>query len=277
METIHLFDIQRCSLVDGPGLRTTVFFKGCNLRCAWCHNPESQRMENQMMIHHRLCTGCGACRRVCPHQLEACDLCGRCADYCPARARELVGREMSVEEVYAEAAQDRRYYERSGGGVTCSGGECMLQLEALDALLRLCHENGIHTAVDTAGHVPFSCFERVLPHTDLFLYDLKGWDEARHRQNTGLSNRLILENLTRLAQCAPQKLLIRIPVIPGANATDEEMQAMADFLRGLKVRRVELLPYHRMGEHKYADLNAPMRCFEAPGAEEMERYRALFN
>lgn len=131
--------------------------------------------------------------------------------------------------------------------------------------------------MDTAGHVPFSSFERVLPHTDLFLYDLKGWDEARHRQNTGVSNRLILENLTRLAQCAPQKLLIRIPVIPGANATDEEMQAMADFLRRLKVRRVELLPYHRMGEHKYADLDAPMRAFEPPAPEEMERYRALFS
>lgn len=276
MESIRLFDIQRCSLVDGPGLRTTVFFKGCNLRCAWCHNPESQRMERQLMLHRRLCTGCGACRRVCPHQLKICDQCGRCADYCPSRARELVGREMTVEEVYREAAQDRSYYEHSGGGVTCSGGECMLQLDALSALLCMCHENGIHTAVDTAGCVPWESFERVLPHTDLFLYDLKGWDEQAHIRNTGVSNRGILENLTHLAALAPQKVLVRIPVIPGANASREEMQAMSDFLRRLGLNRVELLPYHKMGEHKYADLGAPEHAFEVPSPDMMEQYRALF-
>ena len=276
MYTINLFDIQRCSLVDGPGLRTTVFFKGCNLRCKWCHNPESQRMEKQLLFHENRCTGCGACRRVCPNGLLSCDLCGKCADFCPEGAREIAGKEMPVEKVMKEILKDVPYYEGSGGGVTLSGGECMLQIDALEELLALCRENNIHTAVDTAGDVPFACFERILDKTSLFLYDMKCMDEALHIENTGVSNRRIKENLEKLSELCPEKLLIRIPVIPGVNTAPEEMAAMAAFLKRLKISNTELLPYHRMGEHKYRDLGLDPVTFDVPTNEEMASYKALF-
>ena len=277
MSSIRIFDIQRTSLVDGPGVRTTVFFKGCNLRCRWCHNPESQRFEPELLLHKNKCTGCGICRAVCPNGLTHCTACGKCADTCAAGARELAGRDADVEEVFAEVCKDARYYERSGGGVTCSGGECMLQTGALTELLRLCREAGIHTAVDTAGCVPWESFEAVSPYTDLFLYDVKGMDEEAHIRNTGKSNRLILENLSRLAELAPEKILVRIPVIPGVNDTDDEMEAMAAFLRERELRAVELLPYHRMGEHKYADLGRQAENFSVPSAEALLRCREKFD
>ena len=167
--TTNIFDIQRDSFVDGPGIRTTVFFKGCNLHCAWCHNPESQSAKPQMMFYKNKCTGCGKCREKCPHNLESCDLCGKCTVYCPHDAREICGKEYTVDEVLREIRKDKTFYKTSGGGVTFSGGECMLQIEFLTKILKACKENGIHTAVDTAGHVPFEFFERIIPYTDLFL------------------------------------------------------------------------------------------------------------
>lgn len=276
MANIRLFDIQRSSLVDGPGVRTTVFFKGCNLRCRWCHNPESQRYEPDLLLHRGKCTGCGLCKTVCPNGLASCTACGKCADYCPSGARELAGRDMSAEAVFAEVVKDKRYYDRSGGGVTCSGGECMLQPEGLAELLRLCRGAGIHTAVDTAGCVPWERFEAVLPYTCLFLYDMKGFGEENHIRNTGAGNRLILENLSRLAETGPAKVTVRIPVIPGANDADDEMAGMAAFLREHGIRSVELMPYHRMGEHKYADLGRVTEAFAIPSGEEMRRLRSLF-
>ena len=193
-----VFDIERNSYVDGPGIRTAVFFKGCNLRCAWCHNPESQSPKPQMMFYKNKCMGCGKCREKCPNNLESCDLCGKCSLFCPQDARDICGKEYTVDEVLKEVLKDKAFYETSGGGVTFSGGECMLQIEFLTKILKACKENGIHTAVDTAGHVPYERFEQILPYTDLFLYDVKCFDSDKHRQYTGLENQLILKNLKRI-------------------------------------------------------------------------------
>ena len=198
--TATIFDIQRCSFVDGPGIRTTVFFKGCNLRCAWCHNPESQSAHPEMLYYRDKCVGCGKCREKCPNGLEKCDLCGKCEPYCAADARRVCGKSYTVDEILGEVLADKPFYETSGGGVTFSGGECLLHPEFLRGLLQKCKENGLHTAVDTAGHVPFSAFEHVLPYTDLFLYDIKLMDTQAHRTYVGVENTLILENLARLLQ-----------------------------------------------------------------------------
>ena len=155
MPKAMIFDIQRNSFVDGPGIRTTVFFKGCNLRCKWCHNPESQSFEKQMLFYKDKCTGCGKCREVCPNHLQSCDFCGKCELYCPAEARKICGREYTSDEVLAEVIKDKAFYDNSGGGVTFSGGECMLQLDFLREILEKCKSAGIHTAVDTAGNVPW--------------------------------------------------------------------------------------------------------------------------
>lgn len=271
-----IFDLVRNSYVDGPGIRTTVFFKGCNLRCAWCHNPESQSPGPQLLFYPDKCTGCGKCREKCPNSLQSCSLCGKCALYCPNDARELCGREVSPEEVLRELLRDKAYYDASGGGVTFSGGECMLQIDALEALLKLCREAGLHTAVDTAGHVPFAYFEKILPYTDLFLYDIKVMDEAVHRQYTGVGNARILDNLKRLLNLG-HPLWIRIPVIPGVNDSPEEMERIRDFLAASPApEKVELLPYHAMGEHKYAALGKAARSFPVPEETRLEMLRGYF-
>lgn len=246
-----IFDIQRNSYVDGPGIRTTVFFKGCNLKCKWCHNPESQSGKPQMMFFKNKCTGCGKCINVCPNKMEKCNLCGTCADICPNNAREICGRTYAVEDVLNEVVKDKMFYETSGGGVTFSGGECMLQIEFLEDILKTCKENGIHTAVDTAGCVPWESFKKIMPYTDLFLYDVKCFSEELHIEGTGASNKIILENLERLSKCFGGSIIIRVPVISGFNDNLEEMKKIADFLSHINLKDVELLPYHKMGEHKY--------------------------
>lgn len=276
MLTATLFDIERNAFVDGPGIRTTVFFKGCNLRCAWCHNPESQSFQPQMMFYQDQCTGCGKCRTVCPQQMNGCTLCGKCALFCPSDARKVCGKAYSASEVLAEILRDKPYYDRSGGGVTFSGGECMLQIDFLSDILHRCRESGVHTAVDTAGHVPFDSFARILPDTDLFLYDIKLLDAQRHRQFTGVSNDLILENLQKLF-AKDAKVWIRIPVIPGVNDQPGEMEAIRDWLmRHRQPEKIELLPYHAMGENKYRALGQDPLPFTAPDAEKMARLRAVF-
>ena len=271
-----IFDIERNSFVDGPGIRTTVFFKGCNLRCAWCHNPESQSHAVQLMLYGDKCTGCGTCQRKCPNGLASCELCGRCALFCPNDAREICGKEYTVDEVLREVMKDRTYYANSGGGVTFSGGECLLQIDFLEQILKKCKENGIHTAVDTAGQVDFEVLARILPHTDLFLYDVKCFDEELHKQYVGVSNRQILANLSKLLSVGA-RVWVRIPVIGGVNDTEEEMRAICQFLQGcVPPERVELLPYHAMGEHKYAAIGRTATCFSVPGEEKMTRLRAVF-
>ena len=272
-----IFDIERNSYVDGPGIRTTVFFKGCNLRCAWCHNPESQIAKPQMMFYKNKCTGCGKCREKCPNSMEKCDLCGRCSLFCPQDARDICGKEYTVDEVLKEVLKDKAFYETSGGGVTFSGGECMLQIEFLTKILKACKENGIHTAVDTAGHVPYERFEQILPYTDLFLYDVKCFDSDKHRQYTGVENQLILKNLKRLLATGTP-VWVRIPIIPTFNDTVEEMQKIKAFLSSCGApEKVELLPYHAMGEHKYAALRLRVQPFPVPSEEKMKQLKNIFS
>lgn len=268
-----IFDIQSGSLVDGPGVRTTVFLKGCNLDCAWCHNPESKSGQVQMMLYSDKCTGCGKCKAVCHYSQTDCDFCGKCELYCPADARRIVGKTVTADEVLQVIVKDKPFYANSGGGVTVSGGECMLQIDFLTELLRKCKAQGIHTAVDTAGNVPWEYFERILPYTDLFLYDVKLTDTAAHRKWTGAGNERILENLTKLLSLAP--VWVRVPVIAGVNDSVDEMTKIKVFLSG-RAKRVELLPYHAMGENKYAALGLSLAEFAPPDDAALQELKNIF-
>ncbi len=272
-----IFDIVRNSFVDGPGIRTTVFFKGCNLRCAWCHNPESQNPEPQMMFYKHKCTGCGRCTEVCPNHMEKCELCGKCELYCPPDARKICGREMTTEEILKEIIKDKMFYDASGGGVTFSGGECMLYPDFLCEILRKSKENGIHTAVDTAGNVPWEHFEKIMPYTDMLLYDVKCANDELHKRCTGVSNKLILENLHRLSSEFKGDIIIRVPVIGGVNDSAEEVTKISDILHNIKYKSVELLPYHKMGEHKYNALGIDCEEFTVPNENDMKIYREIIN
>ncbi|MGE5222061.1 MAG: glycyl-radical enzyme activating protein [Omnitrophica WOR_2 bacterium] len=285
-----IFNIQRFSIHDGPGIRTTVFLKGCNLRCFWCHNPESALMQPQIQFFPGKCIACGSCVDICQHgaqQLEGgrrvydrslCQECGDCLVNCFSGALQWVGKEASVEQVLAEIEQDRLYYENSRGGVTFSGGEPLLQKEFLRSLLAESKKRGFHTAVDTAGNVPWESFEAIKPYTDLFLYDFKALDERKHREATGVGNRRILDNLQRLAD-GDVEIWIRIPVIPGVNDREKDIQAMAAFLSPLKgIRWVELLSFHHLGSEKYESLGKPYPSKELkpPSDAHMAELSAIF-
>lgn len=275
MEKAIIFDIERGSFVDGPGIRTTVFFKGCNMQCKWCHNPESQSKNKQILFYKDKCTGCEKCKSVCTYALEKCDFCGKCTLFCPNDAREVCGKEYTVEEVLSEILKDKDYYGQDGGA-TFSGGECMLQIEFLEEILKKCKENGVRTAVDTAGNVPWDCFEKILLYTHLFLYDVKCISEDLHKEGTGVSNRLILENLRKLSN-KKAEIIVRIPVIPEFNGKKDEMQKIADFLNDLSISKVELLPYHAMGEHKWSAIGKETEHFSIPSDEDVYKFKKLFN
>jgi len=261
-----IFNIQRFSIHDGPGIRTTVFLQGCNLRCFWCHNPESNPTRPVVEFFPDKCILCGLCVEACPEGAQKiegdqrlyfrdlCQTCGKCVDECYARALVMPAREMSAEQVLAEVHRDRDYYNDSGGGVTFSGGEPFLQKEFLLELLQLSKRAGLHTAVDTAGNLPFDWIAEALPYTDLFLFDCKVMDEERHRTVTGVSNRRILENLRQLGD-GRIPVWVRVPVIPGVNDTPREITAIAEFLSDLPgIEQVELLPFHHLGAGKYESL-----------------------
>lgn len=271
-----LFDIQRNSFVDGPGIRTTVFFKGCNLKCKWCHNPESQSAEKEMMFYKDKCIGCGKCKEVCPSQLKKCDFCGRCELYCPADARRICGKEYTIDEVLSEIVKDNAFYESSGGGATFSGGECMLQIDFLCELLKKCKKNGIHTAVDTAGNVPWEYFELIMPYTDMFLFDVKCVSESLHIAGTGVSNRLILENLAKLSAVFDGHIFIRIPVIGGFNDNNGEMGKINEFLKDINYDKTELLPYHNIGSNKYTALNRILPNYTMPPKDKIAEFKKLW-
>ncbi len=242
-----VFDIQRFSIHDGPGIRSTVFLKGCSLRCLWCHNPESQLSAPQIAVFKHKCVGCGACVKICEIAfLHNCDGCGKCAEVCPVGAREVIGEKKTVEEVFDEVVRDKAYYRTSGGGVTVSGGEPLLQVEFVAALFSECKREGISTAVETAGNVPWEKIETVLPTCDLFLYDVKCMDEEKHRRLTGASNRLILDNAERLKKTG-KRILFRMPVVPGYN--DDEVEKTAAFCGDFPL---EILAYHDTARSKYA-------------------------
>ena len=208
--------------------------------------------------------------------MESCELCGKCTLYCPQDAREICGKEYTVDEVMREILKDKVFYENSGGGVTFSGGECMLQIDFLEEILKVCKENGIHTAVDTAGHVPYEYFERILPYTNLFLYDVKCYDSEKHKKYTGVRNELILENLKKLLATG-KSVWVRIPIIPTVNDTVEESQRIKAYISSCgKPEKIELLPYHAMGEHKYAAINRESHMFPIPSKETMEDLNKIF-
>ena len=280
-----VFDLRRFSIHDGPGIRTTVFLKGCLLDCWWCHNPESRSPEREPFFRAQRCIRCGACVDACPEGALAredpglCRACGACAEACYAGAREMVGREMTVPEVMEEVLKDRAFYEESGGGVTASGGEPLMQAEFLFELLKDCKREGLNTALDTNGYAPWEKIEPLLDCVDLFLYDLKLMDEDRHRQFTGASNRLILENLKRLSERGAS-LHLRIPVIPEVNDDEENLLAAAALARTLPgVRRVDLLPYHHAALAKYENLGQSYRLPETrtPAEERMRELARTFS
>ena len=267
-----IFDIEHGSFVDGPGIRTTVFFKGCNLKCAWCHNPESQSQKPQMMFFKDKCIACGRCKNICPNGLSKCDLCGKCEIFCPQNARKISGKEIDAKELFDEI---EKYADFSGqdGGITFSGGECMLQIDFLQEMLRLCKLENIHTAVDTAGNVKWENFEKILPYTDMFLYDVKSTYSDIHKKYTGVGNELILNNLARLINMQ-KRVWIRVPVIPGINDTVEEMVRIKKFVtENGGVEKIELLPYHKMGEGKSEALDFNTSYFDVPSKEKIERLK----
>lgn len=285
-----IFDIQRFSIHDGPGIRTTVFLQGCNLRCFWCHNPESQPNEPCVQFFGDKCIVCAQCVEACAagaqqvldgrrlYVRDLCRTCGACVDTCYAGALVIKAKRMSVAEVMTEVVKDRPYYDDSGGGVTFSGGEPTLQGDFLAELLSASKAVGLHTAVDTAAHAPWETLAALLPHADLFLVDIKAFEEETHRAGTGAGNRRILENVRRLAASGVE-LRIRIPVIPGFNADAAELDKIAGFLAGLdRVPAVELLPFHHLGGGKYESLGReyPSRTLQPPTDEAMEGFLRLF-
>jgi pyruvate formate lyase activating enzyme len=263
MVTGLLFDIRKYSINDGPGIRTTLFFKGCPLNCWWCHNPESQSPSPEIMLRAQRCIACGACIDVCPEcaitsnneviltNRQICKACGTCISACTAEAREWVGFEITSSDVMDIIRRDIPFYEESGGGVTFSGGEPLFQPDFLSELLELCHHDYIHTTLDTCGYAAREIIEQIAPQVDLFLYDLKIMDDRMHQRYTGVSNQIILENLSYLSDLGSQ-IIVRIPIVPGINDDQENIEWTAKYLSGLpNLLRIDILPFHNSGFGKY--------------------------
>ena len=260
-----VFDVQRYSLHDGPGIRTIIFLKGCPLKCLWCCNPESQEKQPQVEYYKDDCVGCGTCAQICPNKAISlngdkitidkakCVECGTCADTCPNNALRFVGKAMTAEEVMEQIKSDIRYFRKSGGGITLSGGEPLIWIDFCEEILRQCYDMNIHTAIETTGCVPREYLERIKDYTDLFLYDIKSIDEERHRRLTGVSNQQILSNIRYLREQG-KEVIMRIPLIPGCNFLREELESMVELAHELTISEVNIMPYHNLGEVKYEKL-----------------------
>lgn len=273
-----IFDIQKYAIHDGPGIRSLVFFKGCPLHCLWCHNPEGQAAQPEVMHFPDRCLSCGACRAACPVGLAAADCrhCGACAEVCPSGARRLAGRTVTSADVMREVEKDTVFYDESGGGVTFSGGEPLAQPAFLLDLLQACARRELHTAIETSGFGLPADVAAAAKYARLWLYDLKLMDDARHREYTGASNRVILENLTLLAGLGAA-VTVRVPIIPGVNDDDANLAATGRFVAGLKnVREMHVLPYHSFGMDKYPRLGLDYRLAATPepATEDMNRVAA---
>ena len=288
----NITNIQKFSIHDGDGIRTSVFFKGCPLRCKWCHNPETQRYEREMQVDLGRCTGCGVCAKACPnHALTmkdgrpaldkgACTLCGKCENFCPAGLREIIGREYTVKELMKELMKDQMFYEESGGGVTLSGGEVMaMDIDYILAVARELKRQGISLTIDTCGYVPYEKFQALLPYVDTFLYDVKAMDPKIHQQYMGADNKLILENLSRLSADGA-RIYIRIPTVKEVNGNEENMKETIAFLKEHDIHppQINLLPYHDTGSGKYPklDMEYKGKDLHTPDKDEMEELRKLF-
>lgn len=292
MKTFKVINIQRFSIHDGDGIRTTIFFKGCNLSCWWCHNPESQRYVSELLFDKERCVGCGACSARCPSHAVAvkegractdtnkCDLCGECLDYCISSAREIAGKAYTVAELVNEVEKDRMFYEESMGGVTLSGGEVMTQdIELLVQLVKKLKRRGYHIAVDTCGYAPPENYLKIMPYVDVFLYDIKIVDDTVHEKFMGKSNRLILNNLIAISE-GVAKINIRIPLIVGVNTDDKSIDDIIDFLKkNVRASQINLLPYHNMGSTKYSRLGLEYKGndFATPDINQIARITKKFN
>lgn len=285
-------DIQKYSIHDGEGIRTTVFFKGCPLSCIWCHNPETKSFSRQLLFDGEKCTGCGSCVLACPSKAitlsgkiavtdeSKCAHCGICLDYCLQNIREIAGKHYTIADLIEEIEKDKVFYEQSGGGVTFSGGEVLAQdMDYMEELLSKLHGKGYRINLDTSGYAPFHHIKRLLPYVDTFLYDVKIMDPVLHKRYTGVDNHLILENLKKLSE-ENAAIWIRIPVIGGVNNTVSNMTETARFLKDEKisVRQIHLLPYHNTGSGKYKRLNCEYmgKEYETPTPDELNNYVTVF-
>jgi pyruvate formate lyase activating enzyme len=281
---VSVFNIQRCSVHDGPGIRTTIFLKGCPLHCDWCHNPESLDGAPEVAISREKCTSCGACAQACPESGAdraargpdwddgTCRRCGACAEACPGEARELIGEPHAVADLVAEIERDRPFFEASGGGVTFSGGEPLCHPRFLAACLDACRELGLHTAVDTSGFAAKRVVRDIAGLADVLLYDLKHMDPKAHERHTGVDNRIILDNLRELSGATEAEIWIRFPLIPGFNDDEAHLEAVGLFLASLPRRHpVSVLPYHAIGRDKWRRLGKqpPAERYRTPDDNEL--------
>lgn len=292
MKSGMVLNIQRFSVHDGPGIRTLVFMKGCPLRCSWCSNPESQKGAVELGFFQSRCIGCGACLEACPSgaitlseggqaitDRDICKRCGKCVEACSYEAREIAGKDTTVEQLLQEVEKDRDFYTNSGGGVTVGGGEPAQQHGYVSEFLRHCKKHWLHTALETCGFAPWEHLEEILHHVDFLYYDIKHMDPLAHERITGVSNQLILSNLERIASHYPETVVVvRVPVIPGLNDSEANITATAKFVSELgTVKGIELLPYHRLGISKYEQFGMEYTLGDAVphSAEHMKRLQGI--